>query len=47
MAFGMGMGMGYGGGMRKSEQMDMNYNFPSDRVKGSHVIISRGITSST
>jgi len=27
MAWGMGMGMG-GGGMRKTEQIDMNYNFP-------------------
>ncbi len=32
MAFGMGMG-GYGGGMRKSEQMDANYNFPVVALK--------------
>ena len=31
MAF--GMGMGYGGGMRKSEQMDANYNFPVIALK--------------
>ena len=31
MAF--GMGMGYGGGMRKTEQMDMNYNFPVIALK--------------
>ena len=28
-----GMGMGYGGGMRKSEQMDANYNFPVVALK--------------
>jgi hypothetical protein len=28
-----GMGMGYGGGMRKSEQMDVNYNFPVIALK--------------
>ena len=28
-----GMGMGYGGGPRKSEQMDMNYNFPVIALK--------------
>jgi hypothetical protein len=28
-----GMGMGYGGGMRKTEQMDMNYNFPVIALK--------------
>ena len=34
MAFGMGMGMGYGGGgMRKTEQMDENYNFPVIALK--------------
>ena len=33
MAFGMGMGMGYGGGMRKTEQMDANYNFPVIALK--------------
>jgi hypothetical protein len=32
MAWGMGVGMG-GGGMRKSEQMDMNYNFPVIALK--------------
>ncbi len=32
MAFGMGMGYG-GGGMRKSEQMDANYNFPVVALK--------------
>ncbi len=32
MAFGMGMGMG-GGGMRKTEQMDENYNFPVIALK--------------
>ncbi|HML02001.1 MAG TPA: zinc ribbon domain-containing protein [Candidatus Bathyarchaeia archaeon] len=32
MAFGMGMGMGRGG-MRKSEQMDANYNFPVIALK--------------
>jgi len=31
MAF--GMGMGYGGGMKKSEQMDENYNFPVIALK--------------
>ena len=31
MAF--GMGMGYGGGMKKTEQMDMNYNFPVIALK--------------
>jgi hypothetical protein len=31
MAF--GMGMGYGGGMRKTEQMDANYNFPVIALK--------------
>ncbi len=31
MAF--GMGMGYGGGMRKTEQMDENYNFPVIALK--------------
>ena len=34
MAWGMGMGMGYGGGMRKTEQMDENYNFPVIALKG-------------
>jgi len=34
MAWGMGMGMGYGGGMRKTEQMDQNYNFPVIALKG-------------
>jgi hypothetical protein len=34
MAFGMGMGMGYGGGgMRKTEQLDANYNFPVVALK--------------
>ena len=34
MAWGMGMGMGYGGGMgRKTEQLDMNYNFPVIALK--------------
>ena len=28
-----GMGMGYGGGARKTEQMDMNYNFPVIALK--------------
>jgi len=28
-----GMGMGYGGGMRKTEQLDMNYNFPVIALK--------------
>ena len=28
-----GMGMGYGGGPRKSDQMDMNYNFPVIALK--------------
>jgi len=28
-----GMGMGYGGGMRKTEQMDENYNFPVVALK--------------
>jgi len=28
-----GMGMGYGGGMRKTEQMDQNYNFPVIALK--------------
>jgi len=28
-----GMGMGYGGGMRKTEQMDANYNFPVVALK--------------
>ena len=28
-----GMGMGYGGGMRKTEQMDVNYNFPVVALK--------------
>ncbi len=32
MAFGMGMGYG-GGGMRKTEQMDANYNFPVVALK--------------
>ncbi len=32
MAFGMGMGYG-GGGMRKTEQMDENYNFPVIALK--------------
>jgi len=32
MAFGMGMGYG-GGGMRKTEQMDANYNFPVIALK--------------
>jgi DNA-directed RNA polymerase subunit RPC12/RpoP len=32
-AFRMGMGMGYGGGMRKTEQMDENYNFPVIALK--------------
>jgi len=32
MAWGMGMGYG-GGGMHKSEQMDMNYNFPVIALK--------------
>jgi len=27
------MGMGYGGGMRKTEQMDANYNFPVIALK--------------
>jgi DNA-directed RNA polymerase subunit RPC12/RpoP len=31
MAF--GMGMGYGGGMKKTEQMDANYNFPVIALK--------------
>jgi len=31
-AFGMG-GMGYGGGMRKTDQMDANYNFPVVALK--------------
>jgi hypothetical protein len=31
MAF--GMGMGYGGGMRKTQQIDMNYNFPVIALK--------------
>ncbi len=31
MAF--GMGMGYGGGMKKTEQMDENYNFPVIALK--------------
>ena len=29
----LGMGMGYGGGMRKTEQMDANYNFPVIALK--------------
>jgi len=33
MAFGMGMGMGRGGGMKKTEQMDANYNFPIIALK--------------
>jgi len=33
MAWGMGMGYG-GGGMRKTEQMDANYNFPVIALKG-------------
>jgi len=33
MMWGMGMGMGYGGGMRKTEQMDANYNFPVVALK--------------
>jgi hypothetical protein len=33
MAWGMGMGYGYGGGMRKTEQMDENYNFPVVALK--------------
>jgi len=33
MAFGMGMGMGYGGGNIKTEQMDVNYNFPVVALK--------------
>jgi hypothetical protein len=33
MAFGMGMGMGRGGGMRRTEQMDANYNFPVIALK--------------
>ena len=33
MAWGMGMGMGYGGGMKKTEQMDENYNFPVIALK--------------
>ena len=32
MAYGMGMGRG-GGGMRKTEQMDANYNFPVIALK--------------
>ncbi len=28
-----GMGMGYGGGLKRSEQMDMNYNFPVIALK--------------
>jgi len=28
-----GMGMGYGGGMRKTDQMDANYNFPVVALK--------------
>jgi hypothetical protein len=32
MMYGMGMGMGYGG-MRKTEQMDSNYNFPVVALK--------------
>ena len=28
-----GMGMGYGGGMKKTEQLDMNYNFPVIALK--------------
>ena len=28
-----GMGMGYGGGARKTEQLDMNYNFPVIALK--------------
>jgi hypothetical protein len=30
---GFGMGMGYGGGMKKTEQMDENYNFPVIALK--------------
>jgi len=34
MLYGMGMGMGYGGGgARKTDQMDMNYNFPVIALK--------------
>jgi len=33
MAWGMGMGMGYGGGLRRTEQLDMNYNFPVIALK--------------
>ena len=33
MAYGMGMGYGGGGGMRKTEQMDENYNFPVIALK--------------
>jgi hypothetical protein len=33
MGFGMGMGMGRGGGMRKTQQMDENYNFPVIALK--------------
>jgi hypothetical protein len=33
MAFGMGMGYGGYGGMRKTEQMDANYNFPVVALK--------------
>ncbi len=33
MAFGMGMGMGMGGGMKKTEQLDENYNFPVIALK--------------
>ena len=41
MAF--GMGMGYGGGMKKTEQMDANYNFPSDCLKGANGLSTAGI----
>jgi hypothetical protein len=33
MGYGMGMGMGMGGGMKKTEQMDANYNFPVIALK--------------
>ena len=33
MFYGMGMGYGGGGGMRKTEQMDANYNFPIIALK--------------
>jgi hypothetical protein len=33
MGYGMGMGYGGGGGMRKTEQMDANYNFPVIALK--------------